>query len=72
MGWNGSGGGGNAHKESETAVSLIGQPQQAHAQTFHVECRIDALGVSTKGQGGSRKAAEQQAAAAALAILEKM
>lgn len=44
---------------------------QAHAQTFHVECRIDALGVATKGQGGSRKAAEQQAAAAALAILEK-
>lgn len=43
----------------------------AHAQTFHVECRIDALGVVTEGQGGSRKAAEQQAAAAALAILEK-
>jgi len=44
---------------------------QAHAQTFHVECRIDALGVVTQGQGGSRKAAEQQAAMAALAILEK-
>lgn len=44
---------------------------QAHAQTFHVECRIDALGVVTRGEGGSRKAAEQQAAAAALAILEK-
>lgn len=44
---------------------------QAHAQTFHVECRIDALGVVTRGEGNSRKAAEQQAAAAALAILEK-
>jgi ribonuclease-3 len=44
---------------------------QAHAQTFHVECRIDALGVTTQGQGSSRKAAEQQAAVAALAILEK-
>ena len=45
---------------------------QAHAQTFHVECGIDALGVVTQGEGGSRKAAEQQAAAAALAILEKL
>ena len=44
---------------------------QAHAQTFHVECRVDSLGVVTQGQGGSRKAAEQQAAEAALAILEK-
>jgi ribonuclease-3 len=43
---------------------------QAHAQTFHVECRIDALGVATLGQGASRKAAEQQAASAALALLE--
>ena len=43
---------------------------QAHAQTFHVECRIDSLGIVTRGQGGSRKAAEQQAAEAALALLE--
>jgi ribonuclease-3 len=51
--------------------TLKGTSGQAHAQTFHVECRIDALGVVTLGQGGSRKAAEQQAAAAALALLEK-
>lgn len=44
---------------------------QAHVQTFHVECRIDNLGIVTKGQGGSRKAAEQQAAEAALTQLEK-
>lgn len=44
---------------------------QAHVQTFHVECRIDNLGITTRGQGGSRKAAEQQAAEAALAQLEK-
>lgn len=44
---------------------------QAHVQTFHVECRIDNLGIATQGQGGSRKAAEQQAAEAALAQLEK-
>lgn len=43
---------------------------QAHAQTFHVECRIDALKLATSGRGSSRKAAEQQAAEAALALLE--
>jgi dsRNA-specific ribonuclease len=36
-----------------------------------VECRIDALGVVTQGEGASRKTAEQQAASAALALLEK-
>jgi len=51
--------------------TLLHTSGQAHAQTFHVECRIDPLGLVTRGQGGSRKAAEQQAAAAALAILEK-
>lgn len=39
---------------------------QAHAQTFTVECRIDALGLATQGSGSSRKAAEQAAAQAAL------
>jgi ribonuclease-3 len=39
---------------------------EAHAQTFTVECRIPALDISTTGQGPSRRAAEQQAAAAAL------
>lgn len=50
--------------------SLLDTTGQAHAQTFHVECRIDALGVVTRGQGISRKAAEQQAAKAALTVLE--
>ncbi|MEW6676491.1 MAG: ribonuclease III [Pseudomonadota bacterium] len=44
---------------------------QAHAQTFHVQCRIDALDIVTQGAGPSRKAAEQQAAEAALARLER-
>ncbi|MDP2831740.1 MAG: ribonuclease III [Pseudomonadota bacterium] len=43
---------------------------QAHAQTFHVECRIDILNITTLGQGCNRKTAEQVAAAAALAQLE--
>ena len=44
---------------------------QAHAQTFHVECRIAALKLKTDGHGCNRKAAEQLAADAALALLEE-
>jgi ribonuclease III len=51
--------------------SLIETAGQAHAQTFHVECRIDALKLNTRGQGPSRKAAEQMAADAALAALDR-
>ena len=40
---------------------------EAHAQTFTIECRIPALGVVTGGEGTSRRAAEQVAAAAAYA-----
>jgi ribonuclease-3 len=50
--------------------TLIETAGQAHAQTFHVECRIEALKLFTRGHGPSRKAAEQMAADAALASLE--
>jgi ribonuclease-3 len=43
---------------------------QAHAQTFHVECHIAALKITTMGQGCNRKTAEQVAAEVALAQLE--
>lgn len=43
---------------------------QAHAQTFHVECHIPALKLTSVGSGGNRKTAEQVAALAALAQLE--
>ena len=48
---------------------LVNVAGQAHAQLFTVECRIDSLGVSTQGSGGSRKAAEQEAAKAAYSQL---
>jgi ribonuclease-3 len=38
---------------------------EAHLQSFEVECRIPALGISTNGTGTSRRAAEQAAAALA-------
>ncbi len=51
--------------------TLIDTSGQAHAQTFHVECQIAALKIATRGEGCNRKTAEQMAAEAALAKLEK-
>lgn len=51
---------------------LVTVTGQAHAQLFTVECRIEAMGVSTQGSGGSRKAAEQEAAKAAYTQLEEL
>jgi ribonuclease-3 len=50
--------------------SLIATHGEAHAQEFDVECAIDALDIHVTGQGGSRRAAEQAAAAAAISRLE--
>tara|TARA_R100001440_G_scaffold26791_11_gene43960 strand:- start:22684 stop:23376 length:693 start_codon:yes stop_codon:yes gene_type:complete len=42
---------------------------EAHAQTFHVECALPSLDRKTKGVGGSRRIAEQEAARDALKSL---
>ncbi len=52
------------------AYNLLKVSGQAHAQTFEVECRIEALDLATRGIGNSRKTAEQSAARAALDELE--
>lgn len=39
---------------------------ESHEQTFYIECEADMLDSSTVGHGGSRRIAEQKAAAAAL------
>lgn len=44
---------------------------EAHAQTFTVECVIEALNIRTVGEGVSRRIAEQQAAQLAFALMEK-
>lgn len=43
---------------------------QAHAQTFEVECRVEALALRCTGEGSSRRRAEQDAAQRMLALLE--
>ena len=42
--------------------AVIATEGEAHCQTFCVECHISALGIRTRGEGASRRAAEQQAA----------
>ena len=43
---------------------------EPHAQTFSVRCEIETLGLSTDGEGSSRRRAEQDAAMQALATLD--
>ena len=45
---------------------LIQQSGQTHQQVFEIECRIDVLQIITRGQGNSRKQAEQKAASLAI------
>ena len=44
---------------------------QAHAQTFEVECAVPALSLHETGEGRSRRAAEQEAAARMLETLRQ-
>ena len=43
----------------------------AHQQVFEVECDVPEMGLSSRGQGPSRKAAEQAAAQAMLDVIQK-
>lgn len=49
--------------------AIVATHGEAHAQSFVVECRIGALERAVTGEGPSRRAAEQDAAAHALAAL---
>lgn len=50
-----------------TVIEATGDP---HNQRFIVECQVPGLGLGTRGEGGTRRAAEQEAARAALERLE--
>ncbi|MCX7673562.1 MAG: ribonuclease III [Thiobacillaceae bacterium] len=61
-----------ARRRGLPVYALVHTSGQAHAQTFEVECRIEAMSLVTRGCGASRKAAEQAAAEAALARLTEV
>lgn len=44
------------------AYRIVATRGQAHAQTFEVECAVATLGLAERGEGRSRRAAEQEAA----------
>lgn len=50
--------------------ALLAEEGDEHARTFRVSCTLSQPAVVTEGEGGSRRAAEQVAAEAALAQLE--
>jgi ribonuclease III len=60
-----------ARRLSLPRYTVIVQEGDAHAPRFTVACRVDDLDVITEGSGQSRRDAEQQAAARALAALDR-
>jgi len=51
--------------------SVVEIKGEAHAQTFEVECEIEKLKIKTRGEGHSRRVAEQVAAEAAYKRIQK-
>jgi ribonuclease-3 len=51
------------------AYAIVATTGEPHAQQFAVECRIPELAIIATGSGGSRRGAEQEAAASALAAV---
>ena len=52
------------------SYQLLAESGEEHARHFEVACRIESPLRQTRGEGASRRAAEQQAASAMLALLE--
>ena len=59
-----------ARRMSVPEYVVVSTTGEAHAQVFDVECRIAPMKIVATGRGGSRRAAEQAAAEAALARIE--
>ncbi len=51
-----------ARRIAVPAYRITATRGQAHAQTFEVECAVPALGLADRGEGKSRRSAEQEAA----------
>lgn len=58
-----------ARKLPVPAYRIVATRGQAHAQTFEVECAVSALALTERGEGRSRRSAEQEAARRMLARL---
>lgn len=58
-----------ARRLAVPSYRIVATRGQSHAQTFDVECAVPALGLTERGEGKSRRAAEQ---AAARRLLEQL
>ena len=61
-----------ARKLALPKYSVVATQGEAHAQLFVIECGIPQLKIATRGEGSSRRIAEQAAAEAAYNILSKI
>ena len=59
-----------ARRRGLPRYTVIATRGAAHAQEFEVECSVEAMGLSARGSGRSRRAAEQSAAEGLLRRLE--
>ena len=59
-----------ARKMNLPIYRVVGTLGAAHQQTFDVECEIGEFGKAERGIGGSRRAGEQAAASAMLALIK--
>jgi ribonuclease-3 len=59
-----------ARRLAVPSYRIVATRGQAHAQTFEVECQVAPLGLSERGEGRSRRSAEQQAARRMLEVLK--
>ncbi|HTH94706.1 MAG TPA: ribonuclease III [Rhodocyclaceae bacterium] len=59
------------HRFNLPAYTLLGTQGEAHAQMFEVECALTELKIRTTGVGSSRRAAEQEAAQAAITLIKE-
>jgi len=57
------------HRRPLPTYEVLSVTGKAHDQLFRVRCTVDGTDLSTEGEGGSRRQAEQQAAEAMLALL---
>lgn len=60
-----------ARKLALPKYTVVATQGEAHAQLFVIECEIPQLKIATRGEGSSRRIAEQAAAEAAYNILNK-
>lgn len=58
-----------AKRKPLPVYSVLDTQGVAHEQIFHVQCTLPSLDITTRGEGGSRRSAEQQAALAAYQLI---